>query len=324
MPDRNKNKKISLREFIRYRDNKMKGEERNAFERELQKDPFSKEASEGFASVTSQEASSDIHELRESLEKRLTRKKRFIIYRIAATIAFLMILSSLFLIIQIKRPSKQIALETGHTRPLDIARSAPIIEPAGRSEPPRQPAVVQNRKKEMRADKEAEPEPAEAIDAFLTNEMTTAKSSDSLAEFKATPEDNDSGKQKIVAAAAAGEEKRDSRSVATGNFVSFDTDRKAGDYLPPQPSGGKEIFDRYIRENLQWPDTSSVHQMVVVVLGFSVRTDGSVDSIKIIKSPGKVFSDEAIRLIRSGPAWKPAIDEGKPVEDQVRVRIVFN
>ena len=69
MRDRNKNKKISLNDFISYNDDKMNGEERNVFERELQKDPFSKEASEGFASVTAREASEDMHDLRESLEK---------------------------------------------------------------------------------------------------------------------------------------------------------------------------------------------------------------------------------------------------------------
>jgi hypothetical protein len=37
----------------------------------------------------------------------------------------------------------------------------------------------------------------------------------------------------------------------------------------------------------------------------------------------KRFSDEAFRLIGSGPAWKPEAENGKPVEDQVRLRVVF-
>ena len=58
-------------------------------------------------------------------------------------------------------------------------------------------------------------------------------------------------------------------------------------------------------------------------LSFSVHTDGSIDSIKIIRSPGKIFSDEAIRLLRSGPSWQPAEENGQIIEDQVRLRIVF-
>ena len=82
-------------------------------------------------------------------------------------------------------------------------------------------------------------------------------------------------------------------------------------------------FDKYIRENLQWPDTLYSGQKAIVVLGFPVPTDGSIDSIKIIRSPGKPFSDEAIRLLRSGPSWQPAVDNGQIIEDQVRLRIVF-
>ena len=94
-------------------------------------------------------------------------------------------------------------------------------------------------------------------------------------------------------------------------------------YVPPSPVGGKSDFDKYIRENLQWPDTLSSGQKAIVVLSFSVHTDGSIDSIKIIRSPGKAFSDEAIRLLRSGPSWQPAVDNGQVIEDQARLRIVF-
>jgi protein TonB len=60
-----------------------------------------------------------------------------------------------------------------------------------------------------------------------------------------------------------------------------------------------------------------------VILNFLVRADGTIDSIMIIKSPGKKFSDEAVRLLKTGPAWKPAEEDGKPVEDEVRLRLVF-
>ena len=94
-------------------------------------------------------------------------------------------------------------------------------------------------------------------------------------------------------------------------------------YLPPQPAGGKSEFDKYIRANQIRPDTVISGQKAVVVLNFLVRTDGTIDSIKIIKTPGKSFSEEAVRLLRSGPSWKPAEEDGKPVEDKVRLRIVF-
>jgi TonB family protein len=94
-------------------------------------------------------------------------------------------------------------------------------------------------------------------------------------------------------------------------------------YAPPSPVNGKSNFDKYIKENQHRPDTITAGQRAVVVVSFLVRINGNIDSIRIVRSPGKIFSDEAIRLIKSGPPWKSAEDNGKPIEDKVRIRIVF-
>ena len=94
-------------------------------------------------------------------------------------------------------------------------------------------------------------------------------------------------------------------------------------YVPPQPLNGKAEFDKYVQTHLHRPDTITDGQRIVVVISFLVRSDGGLDSIRIVRSPGKLFSDEAIRVIKSGPSWKPAEDNGKPIEDKVRIRIVF-
>ena len=93
--------------------------------------------------------------------------------------------------------------------------------------------------------------------------------------------------------------------------------------MPPRPENGKADFNKYIEDNLKRPDTETDGQRVVVVVNFKVDMKGKIDSIKVIKSPGKFFSDEAIRLIKEGPAWKPAEENGKVIDDEVRIRIVF-
>jgi hypothetical protein len=323
MRDRNKNKKISLNDFISYRDDKMNGEERNAFERELQKDPFSKEASEGFASVTTREASDDMHDLHESLDKRISPGKRSAIYRIAAAVAILMVISSVVIIVQVKRPSNHIAMDNGQKRPLEIAEAQPITRPATKEESFSGPAAVQSPGKNERADNAAVPVTAEAFKAEPANEMAISQNNDSLAELRLRKAEVYSRKAQIAAAPAAAKEDSYAGDRVTGMDISFEADKKSEEYIYPHPVGGKDEFERYIRENIRWTDTSAANHKVVVVLGFKVRTDGSLDSIKIIKSPGKAFSDEAIRLLRSGPAWNPAKDGGRPVEDEVRLRIVF-
>ena len=94
-------------------------------------------------------------------------------------------------------------------------------------------------------------------------------------------------------------------------------------YIPPQPVIGKQEFDKYIKENIHRPDSLTTDQTEEVTLSFIVKLDGSLESIRITSSPGKLYSDEAIRLIKSGPAWKPAEKSGKPIEDRVKVKILF-
>jgi TonB family protein len=81
-------------------------------------------------------------------------------------------------------------------------------------------------------------------------------------------------------------------------------------------------FNRYIEKNIHRPD-SLTGQRVVVVAVVSVKADGSVNRIRILRSPGPKFSEEALRLIRSGPQWLPAQQNGEKINDSVRVRIVF-
>ncbi len=98
---------------------------------------------------------------------------------------------------------------------------------------------------------------------------------------------------------------------------------EATGYTPPQPVNGKASFDKYIQNQIRRPDTVTAGQRVVVVLNFIVDVNGRIDSLKVIRSPGKIFSDEALRLIKEGPAWKPAEQNGKAISDEVRIRIVF-
>jgi hypothetical protein len=118
--------------------------------------------------------------------------------------------------------------------------------------------------------------------------------------------------------------KADSRSIgATGGKAGINKEKTKYEYLPAEPAGGKENFDNYIQTNIRKPDILKSGSEAVVVLGFIVRYNGIPDSIKVVLSPGHQYSDEAIRLIKNGPKWKPATENGNPVEEEARVRIVF-
>ena len=88
----------------------------------------------------------------------------------------------------------------------------------------------------------------------------------------------------------------------------------------PQFPGGKEALDNYITTNLKYPERP-LNQGIegVVKVEFTVNTDGSIGSIKIVRLVDPDLEAEAIRLVKSMPAWIPA-DQGP---DTATVEIPF-
>ena len=64
---------------------------------------------------------------------------------------------------------------------------------------------------------------------------------------------------------------------------------------------------KWLQEHIKYPEgyTSNQPQGKVVV-SFIVEKDGSLDGIKVMKSPDPLLSEEAIRVVREMPKWKPA------------------
>ena len=395
MADKNKNKKPNLSGFLRYKKGEMTGEERNSFERELQRDSFAEEAAEGFEEVTSEVLGRDISRLEEKLRKRTSGRTRLIIYRIAASIAVLMIISSVFLVLENKSgTSEQLAVsDTGVV--LEISESQPVTKPkiedktirvdsrqsGKKAEPSEMPQLADAEVSERINDDISEVRISEALPAAPAAAARKSDKKELSGTTRAKAEGTvTSAEDRLPIPGATISIKGTTKGVTTdtsGNFsidlpdtgavtlvasfigmntleFSARTDKKvpvvmtpdlvslsevvvvgygakkAGTennespaYYPPLPIDGRDAFDKYVIENIRRPDPSTAGQRVVVVAGFRIKADGTIDSIRIIRSPDSSFSEEAIRLIRSGPAWKPAERDGIPVVDDVRVRIVF-
>lgn len=89
----------SINKYIDYFRDLIRGRERNAFERNLERDPFEKEALEGFQSISPEEIESDMKQLNRQLTHRVKRSNRMLIFRIAAGIAVILSLSISYLLI---------------------------------------------------------------------------------------------------------------------------------------------------------------------------------------------------------------------------------
>lgn len=92
----------------------------------------------------------------------------------------------------------------------------------------------------------------------------------------------------------------------------------------PEYVGGMEAMIKYMQENITMPekykdmDTKATYRVMVK---FVVEADGSVTEVETIKpEPSKQdLNDEAVRVVKGMPKWKPGTMDGKPV----RVRYVL-
>jgi TonB family protein len=94
-------------------------------------------------------------------------------------------------------------------------------------------------------------------------------------------------------------------------------------FTPPSPEGGKIAFQKYVRENIKYPQDIEEQIKGTVRLKFTVKTNGGITNMELLKSLGESFDNEAIRLVLEGPAWKPAQLNGETVERDVKVKIRF-
>jgi protein TonB len=95
------------------------------------------------------------------------------------------------------------------------------------------------------------------------------------------------------------------------------------DVVPEFP-GGTEALSAYIQENLKYPEAAlNKQQQGKVYVSFIVEKDGNITRVKIERGVSAELDEEAKRIVRSMPNWKPAEAGGKPVASRCRLPIFF-
>lgn len=89
--------------------------------------------------------------------------------------------------------------------------------------------------------------------------------------------------------------------------------------------GGEEALTKYITESIKYP--ASAREMGiegVVDVQFVVNADGSIGNIKIRRMVDPDLESEAIRIVKTMPAWSPATTGGQAVESSVDISVPFH
>lgn len=91
-----------------------------------------------------------------------------------------------------------------------------------------------------------------------------------------------------------------------------------------EPVGGMQKFYEFVSKNLEYP--KQARRMGVegrVVIQMVVDKDGTLTDPKVLKGIGSGCDEEAVRVLKSSPKWKPGKQRGKPVKVKVTVPIIF-
>lgn len=94
---------------------------------------------------------------------------------------------------------------------------------------------------------------------------------------------------------------------------------------PPVPLDGMPAFLRYIGSNYVAPK-AAVDAKVSgrIELTFVVERDGSITDVKILSDLKHGTGEEAIRVLKGSPKWKPGLHNGETVRVQYTLPIVLN
>ncbi len=83
----------------------------------------------------------------------------------------------------------------------------------------------------------------------------------------------------------------------------------------PEFPGGNAAWNDFLSKNLRYPEFAKENNIQGrVTVKFVVNENGSVSDVSVVKGIGGGCDEEAIRVIKKVPSWKPGKNNGVPVK----------
>jgi periplasmic protein TonB len=93
--------------------------------------------------------------------------------------------------------------------------------------------------------------------------------------------------------------------------------------MPSFPGGDVELF-KFIYDNIQYPEIAKENNIQgKVIMRFCVTSKGTVDQVSVTRGVDPSLDEEAIRVIKLLPLFKPGKQGGKPVNVWYSIPISF-
>ena len=93
--------------------------------------------------------------------------------------------------------------------------------------------------------------------------------------------------------------------------------------MPAFPGGEQKLME-YVGKNIKYPQIARETGIQGrVFIGFVVEPDGSVSNVKLLRGIGGGCDEEAMRVVKSMPKWKPGKQRGKAVRVSYQIPVFF-
>lgn len=127
-------------------------------------------------------------------------------------------------------------------------------------------------------------------------------------------------------------EQQDINEVVAVGFKSDSTTAEEDEPVPLQlaevkpmfQGGDANNFSKWINEHLIYPqDAKDAGKQGRVVLQFTVNKVGRMENIRVLRGCYQSLDEEALRVVKASPEWKPGMMDGKAVSVTYTFTIVF-
>lgn len=168
---------------------------------------------------------------------------------------------------------------------------------------------------------------ANVIDNFKEVVISTDKGNDFSADVQPIINDAEESMLDVAEAAAiASDATKTPESETPVIATTAAPDDKVYTIVEKKPEfpGGERALMNHIITNLRYPEAAEKANIQGrVIATFVVKNDGSIDDVKIVRSVDPDIDAEAIRLIKSLPKFTPGTVDGKPVNVQYTLPLIF-
>ena len=103
-----------------------------------------------------------------------------------------------------------------------------------------------------------------------------------------------------------------------------DTEIKDFPDVEAEFEGGYDAWKSFLLDELIYPEISiEFNEQGTVYISFVIEQDGSIGEVKVLRGVSRLLDEEAIRVIKKSPKWKPGLINNQPVRTRISIPINF-